>query len=73
MPGLSEEVIEKTKKSVTAAFDEDKHLLEKIQQQVSEDPRGLNFLEVTLGADGAGVKVRQVLQRKLAAEGRSLT
>ena len=66
------DVAEKTKKSVTAAFDEDKHLLEKIQAQVSADPRGLDYLEVTLGADGAGIRVRQVLKRKLAAEGRTL-
>lgn len=72
VPDISDEVAEKTKASVIAAFDEDKHLLEKIQQQVSNDPKGMEFLEVTLGADGAGVKVRQVLGRKLAAEGRSL-
>ncbi|MEO0909482.1 MAG: hypothetical protein AAFX96_03805, partial [Pseudomonadota bacterium] len=72
VPEIGDDVAEKTKASVVAAFDEDKHLLEIIQKQVSTDPRGLNFLEVTLGADGAGVKVRQVLQRKLAAEGRTL-
>ena len=34
--------------------------------------RGMDYLEVTLGADGAGVRVRQILNKKLAAEGRSL-
>jgi hypothetical protein len=54
-----------------AAFDEDKHLLEKLQASVAADPRGLDFLEVTLGADGAGIKVRQSLNKKLKAEGRT--
>ena len=62
----------KTKNSVVAAFDEDKHLLEIMQRQIAEDPKGLDYLEVTLGADGAGIKVRQVLNEKLDAEGRSL-
>ncbi|MGB5558151.1 MAG: hypothetical protein WBN04_09065 [Paracoccaceae bacterium] len=68
VPEISDEVAAKTKASVTAAFDEDKHLLEKLQARVAADPRGLDFLEVTLGADGAGIKVRQILNKKLAAE-----
>ena len=72
VPDISDDVAEKTKNSVVAAFDEDKHLLEIIQKQVGSDPRGMEYLEVTLGADGAGVKVRQMLQRKLAAEGRQI-
>ena len=43
-----------------------------MQAQISADPRGLDYLEVTLGADGAGMFVRQILNKKLAAEGRSL-
>ena len=70
MPTLSDDVAEKTKNSVTSTFDEDKLLLEKIQQQVSEDPRGMEYLEVTLGADKAGILVRQLLNKKLEAEGR---
>ena len=72
VPELSDDVARKTGESVTAAFDEDRDLLEKIQSQVASDPRGTEYLEVTLGADGAGIKVRQLLMRKLAAEGRSL-
>lgn len=72
VPEISEDVAEKTAKSVIAAFDEDKDLLEKIQAQVGDDPRGMEYLEVTLGADKAGVLVRQILNKKLAAEGRSL-
>ena len=72
VPGLTEDVQEKTRKSVTAAFDEDKYLLEKLQASVAADPRGMDFLEVTLGADGAGIRVRQLLNKKLKAEGRSL-
>ena len=73
VPVLSHEVATKTKNSVIEAFDEDKHLLEKMQAQIAADPRGMDFLEVTLGADGAGIKVRQILNKKLAAEGRSIT
>ena len=73
VPEISPQVAAKTKDSVVAAFNEDKALLQKLQANVSADPRGLDYLEVTLGADGAGVKVRQVLNKQLAQEGRSLT
>ena len=72
VPEISDDVAEKTRAAITAAFDEDKDLLEKMQAQISRDPNGVNYPEITLGADSAGVKVRQVLNRKLAAEGRSL-
>lgn len=72
VPEISDEVAEKTKASIVAAFDEDKALLEKMQSQISRDPRGVDYLEITLGADSAGVKVRQILNKKLAAEGRNL-
>jgi len=68
VPGIPEDVAEKTKTNVVAAFNEDKDLLQKIQAQVSADPRGLDFPEINLAADGAGVRVRQVLKRKLDAE-----
>ena len=35
---------------------------------MSADPRGLDFPGIKLAADGAGVRVRQVLKRKLDAE-----
>lgn len=72
VPSISDDVARKTKASIVAAFDEDKHLLEIMQRQIGDDPRGMDFLEVTLGADGAGIFVRQILNKKLAAEGRSL-
>ena len=72
VPSITDDVAEKTKASIVAAFDEDKHLLEIMQKQIGQDPRGLDFLEVTLGADGAGIFVRQILNKKLKAEGRSL-
>ena len=72
VPQITDDVARKTKASIIAAFDEDKHLLEKMQAQIAADPQGLDYLEVTLGADGAGIKVRQLLNRKLAAEGRPL-
>ena len=72
VPEIPDEVAEKTKASIIAAFDEDKALLEKMQAQIRTDPRGVNYPEVTLGADSAGVKVRQILNKKLAAEGRAL-
>ena len=72
MPQLNEDVINKTKNSVTAAFDEDKHLLEIMQTQIEDDPTGMSYLEVTLGADGAGILVRKLLNKKLAEDGRIL-
>ena len=63
--GVPDSVLEKTKASVTAAFDEDKQLLEAIQNQVTQDPRQLDYPEISLAADEAGVRVRQVLRRKL--------
>jgi vanillate O-demethylase monooxygenase subunit len=72
VPEISEAVAERTKASITAAFDEDKALLERMQAQIRRDPRGIDYPEITLGADSAGVKVRQVLNKKLAAENRSL-
>ena len=54
--------------NVIAAFDEDKHLLERMQAQISKDPMGLAYPEISLRADGAGVRVRRVLQKKLATE-----
>jgi len=72
VPDLSDEVAEKTKNSITAAFDEDKALLERMQAQIRRDPRGLDYPEITVIADSAGVKVREVLNKKLADEGRPL-
>jgi len=72
VPSITDDVAEKTKASIVAAFDEDKHLLEIMQRQIGEDPRGTDYLEVTLGADGAGIFVRQILNKMLAAEGRAL-
>lgn len=73
VPEISEDVATKTKDNIVAAFDEDKALLEKMQDQIRTDPRGLSYPEITLGADSAGVMVRRVLNKKLAAEGRSLS
>ena len=73
VPEITQEVEDKTKASVVAAFNEDKDLLQKLQKNVDNVTRGLVYLELTLGADGAGVMVRQLLNSKLAAEGRSLT
>ena len=70
VPALSDEVIAKTKASVIEAFDEDKHLLEIMQRQIAADPRGLSYLEVTLGPDKGGIRVRQILNKMLEAEGR---
>ena len=38
------------------------------QSQIARDPRGLAYPEISLAADGAGMRVRKVLQSKLAAE-----
>ena len=44
----------------------------RISDEVAADPKGLDFPEVTLGADGAGIKVRQILNRKPAVENHAL-
>jgi len=67
------DAIATSRRNVVEAFDEDKHLLERMQAQLQNDPRGEQAVEVGLVADGAGLRVRQVLNRKLDAEGRSLT
>ncbi len=72
VPNISDDVAEKTKANIVAAFDEDKELLEIMQAQIKKDPRGLDYPEVTLGADSAGVLVRKVLNKKLALENRPL-
>ena len=59
-----------TRASVTAAFDEDKALLERLQERTAKDPRGVDYTEINLRADGAGLRVRRVLQSRLAAESR---
>ena len=71
---LGDDVIEKkTRSSVIAAFDENKHLVEKLQAQLYSVSRRLDYPAVTPGADGVGIKVQQVLKEKLAATGRSLS
>jgi vanillate O-demethylase monooxygenase subunit len=66
------EAVETSRRNVTQAFDEDKHLLERMQAQIEQDPRRADAPEIGLAADGAGLRVRQVLQRRLEAEGRTL-
>ena len=68
VPDIPQDVADKTAANVVAAFNEDKDLLQKIQANVAIDPRGLDFTELNLGADKAGVRVRQILKKKLEAE-----
>ena len=65
---VPDDIIARSEASVIAAFDEDKRLLERMQSQIGKDPLGLEYPEISLAADGAGVRVRRVLQRRLAAE-----
>ena len=68
VPSITEEVATKTRASIKKAFDEDRALLEHMQAAIESDPRGLNYPEVNLSADGAAVRERQHLKRKLQAE-----
>ena len=68
IPDVPADIAATTKASVTAAFDEDKHLLERMQAQTTADPRGMDYPEINLRADGAGIRVRRVLRAKLEAE-----
>lgn len=67
------DAIETSRRNVTEAFDEDEHMLERMQAQLELGPRGADAPEIGLAADGAGLRVRQVLGRRLEAEGRTLT
>jgi hypothetical protein len=44
----------------------------KTKKNVDEYPRVLDYLEAILCADGANVKIRQLLNNKLAVEDRAL-
>ena len=66
--GVPPDVVDMTRANVTAAFDEDKALLERLQERTAKDPRGVDYTEINLRADGAGLRVRRVLQSRLAAE-----
>lgn len=73
MADVPAEAIETSRRNVVEAFDEDKHLLERMQEQLALDPRAADAPEIGLAADGAGLRVRQVLARRLEAEGRVLS
>jgi vanillate O-demethylase monooxygenase subunit len=68
IPDVSPDLCERTKRSVTEAFDEDKALLEKMYGIVSQDPRGTDYPEMSRAGDAAGARVRMVLQKKLKSE-----
>jgi phenylpropionate dioxygenase-like ring-hydroxylating dioxygenase large terminal subunit len=51
-----------------AGFQEDKDMLEAIQAQMLNDPRGLNYPEVMVSSDQAAVQARRQLKRHLDAE-----
>lgn len=72
VPNLSEDVRKSTFKAISQAFQEDRVLLEQLQENVTQDPTGLQYPEITMAGDSAGIKVRQVLVKKLKKEGRSL-
>lgn len=65
---VSEDLQEQSRTGVVAAFDQDKKLLETMQMQIRKDPRQANYPEVMMVADGAGMRARRVLLKKLAAE-----
>ena len=68
--GVAPDVLDLTRSNITAAFDEDKALLERLQERTTKDPRGVDYTEINLRADGAGLRVRRILQARLAAENR---
>jgi len=54
-----------------AAIDEEKRLLEIMRVQIEAGSRLMGFLEVSIGADGAGAAVSQIVNKKLTAERRT--
>ncbi len=68
VPDADQEIMEETRQAVTAAFSEDIWMLNAIQSHVRQDPRGLDFPEVILGADKAGIHARRIVNKYLAQE-----
>jgi Vanillate O-demethylase oxygenase C-terminal domain len=53
-----------------AGFQEDKDMLEAIQAQMTQDPRGLAYPEVMVSSDQSAVQARRQLKIRLAQEPR---
>lgn len=63
-------LMEEARQGVTNAFSEDIWMLELIQKHVRNDPRGLQFPEVILAADKAGIHARRIVNKYLSKESR---
>jgi hypothetical protein len=49
-------------------YNEDKVILEAVQQRILRDPRGIDYPEIIVAADQAAIQSRRKLQAQLAAE-----
>lgn len=56
---------ERLKERIEAAFLEDKAILEATEELVARDPRGLDYPEVAVRCDRAGIEARRLLQGSL--------
>lgn len=53
---------------IIRAFNEDKTILEAIQQMVERDPRGMNAPEISVVADRSALQARRILKARLDAD-----
>jgi len=51
-----------------AGFQEDKDMIEAVQAMMVRDPRGLNYPEVVVTSDVAGVQARRLLKKILVRD-----
>jgi phenylpropionate dioxygenase-like ring-hydroxylating dioxygenase large terminal subunit len=66
--GVRHEIMDTVRASIMKGFQEDVDLLTKVHRNVRQDARGLDYPEVNVGADKAGVHARRILQRYLEKE-----
>ena len=66
--GKVPELLAKFEKLSAVGFDEDKRMIEAIQQAFLRDPRDPADWEVSVRSDTAGVQARRILQRWMQRE-----
>lgn len=69
--GREPEAIAALARSVAAAFDEDRVILEAIQRQIDESPDSDSWREISVKADRAALTARRILAKVLAGEARA--
>jgi phenylpropionate dioxygenase-like ring-hydroxylating dioxygenase large terminal subunit len=68
--GTAPEMMEELRQLTLVGFDEDKVIIEAIQQTASRDPRGTGAPEFSVKMDTAGIQARRIVQRWMDKETR---